>query len=92
MGKGRATFTNKGLIRGQNIFLMAKYVLLIDTFYSNYYFRRLCLLFLSSDYAYYFGRYLTQIRMEKGTVTFSGKGPMRHHYVLLMLKSWYFGK
>ena len=52
MGKGSATFTNKGPIRGQNIFLMAEYVRLIDTFYSNYYFRRLSLLFPSIDYIY----------------------------------------
>ena len=34
---------------------------------------------------------LPQIRLRKGRVIFPGKGPMKHHYVLFMGKSWYFG-
>ena len=45
---------------------MAKQVFLIDTFYSNYYFRRLSLLFPSSDYAFSFGRYPDSNQNEKG--------------------------
>ena len=46
MGLGRFTFLSKGSIRGQIIFLTAKYVLFIDVFYFSYYFRRFSLLFL----------------------------------------------
>ena len=52
MGVCRVTFLSKGHMRGQYVFLTAKYVLFIDVFYFSYYFRRLSLLFPSNDYAY----------------------------------------
>ena len=45
MGVDRVTFLSKGPMRGQYVFLTAKYVLFIDVFYFSYYFRRLSLLF-----------------------------------------------
>ena len=52
MGVCRVTFLSKGSMRGQYVFLTAKYVLFIDVFYFIYYFRRLGLLFPSNDYVY----------------------------------------
>ena len=57
MGVGRVTFLSKGPMRGQYVFIMAKYVLFMDVFYFSYYFHRLSLLLPKNDYAYYFGRY-----------------------------------
>ena len=38
MGVGRVTFLSIGPMRGQYVFLMAKYVLCMDVFYFSYYF------------------------------------------------------
>ena len=45
MGVGMVTFLSKGPMREQYVFLMTKYVLLIDVFYFGCYFLRLSLSF-----------------------------------------------
>ena len=57
MGVGRVTFLSIGPMRGQYVFLMAKYVLFMDVFYFSYYFHRLSLFITLKWVAYYFGRY-----------------------------------
>ena len=70
MGVGRVTLLSKEPIRGQYVFLTAKYVLFIDVFYFSYYFRRLSLLFPSNDCAISLVGTLTQNRMGIDRVTF----------------------
>ena len=77
MGVGRVPLLSKGPMRGQYVFLTAKYVLFIDIFYFSYYFRRLSLLFPSNDYAISLVGTLAQIRMGIDRMSFYSQGPTR---------------
>ena len=87
MGLGRVTFSSKGPMRGQYVFLMAKYINLYGRFIFPLSFpqtqplislKRVCLLvWLVSP---------TQARMGVGRVTFLSKGPMRGQYVFSTAK------
>ena len=74
----RATFSSKGRMRGQYVFLMAKHSNLYGRFIfplssASYLLKMSMLISL-------FGT-LTQARMGVGSVTFLSKGPMRGQYV-----------
>ena len=51
IGLGRVTFSSKGPMRGQYVFLTAKYSNCMDSSYFNYYFYRFSLSVPLNDYA-----------------------------------------
>ena len=51
-GVRQVTHPSKGPMRGQYVFLMAKYCVFMNVFYLSYYSWKLCLLFPWNDYVY----------------------------------------
>ena len=85
MGLGRVTFSSKGPMRGQYVFLMAKYINLYGHFIFPLSFPHSASYCLKTSILISLVGIFTQTRMGVG-VTFLSKGPMRGQYVFITAK------
>ena len=75
IGVSSITFHARASMGGQICLPYAKILKCYTLTLLNYYLQPLSLLFPCNEYAYLFGRYLTQIRMCAGCITFPGMEP-----------------
>ena len=86
LGIGSVTLPSKGPMRGQYVFLMAKFQI-FDGFCFQLVFWRLDLYFPEMIMLISFVSTLTQTTMGVGRVTFPSKGPIGDQYVFFVAKS-----